>query len=164
MSKKKPRALALYPFTRGFGYAVFEGRASAIDWGLKEARKNKNVRSMKSMRELIEFYYPDVVVLEDYAGSGSRRCKRIERLIRDINRFASGRNIRVYRYSRGYVRDVFSDCGVTTKFEIARFISDQFPEFEPRLPRVRKIWMSEDPRMSIFDAASLALTFFYVED
>ena len=156
--------LALYPHTRGFGYAVFEGRASAIDWGLKEARKNKNVRSMKSMRELIEFYYPDVLVLEDYAGTGSRRCKRVERLIRDVNRFAAGRNIRVYLYSRGYVRDVFSDCGATNKYEIAKVITEQFPELEPRLPCERKIWMSEDPRMSIFDAASLALTFFYVED
>jgi hypothetical protein len=28
------------------------------------------------------------------------------------------------------------------------------------LPPIRKIWMSEDRRMSIFDAVSLAVTFF----
>ena len=34
---------------------------------------------------------------------------------------------------------------------------EQFPELAPRLPRFRKLWMSEDERMSIFDALSLAL-------
>ena len=33
----------------------------------------------------------------------------------------------------------------------------QFPELEKRLPRVRKPWMSEDERMSIFDAVALAI-------
>jgi hypothetical protein len=165
MSKnKKTRVLALYPFTRGFGYALFEGQKFAIDWGMKEARKNKNARSMKSIKELITFYYPDVIILEDYAGTGSRRCKRVQRLIRDITRFAKLRNVRVYQYSRGYVREIFSSCGATTKYEIAEIITEQFPEFKPRLPSERKLWMSEDPRMSIFDAASLALTFFFTED
>ena len=49
---------------------------------------------------------------------------------------------------------------MTTKREIAEAIVREFPELEPRLPPVRKIWMSEDVRMSIFDAAALAITFF----
>ena len=39
--------------------------------------------------------------------------------------------------------------------------SKRFPELAPRLPRSRKPWMSEDYRMSIFDAVALALTFFF---
>jgi hypothetical protein len=35
------------------------------------------------------------------------------------------------------------------------------PELAPRLSRFRKPWMSEDYRMSIFDAVALALTFFF---
>jgi hypothetical protein len=31
------------------------------------------------------------------------------------------------------------------------------------MPPVRKIWMSEDRRMGIFDAVSLAVTFFHTK-
>jgi len=44
-----------------------------------------------------------------------------------------------------------------TKHGRARLVADRFPELEPFLPPVRKIWMHEDDRMSIFDAASFAL-------
>ena len=47
------------------------------------------------------------------------------------------------------------------KQEIAIAIAERFPELAPRLPRFRKPWMSEDYRMSIFDAVALALTFFF---
>ena len=35
------------------------------------------------------------------------------------------------------------------------------PAFEAFLPEPRKWWNSEDPRMGLFDAAALALTFFH---
>ena len=50
------------------------------------------------------------------------------------------------------------------KYEIAIAIAKRFPELAPRLPRLRKPWMSEDDRMSIFDAIGLAAAFFYVEN
>ena len=61
-------------------------------------------------------------------------------------------------FSRAEVRTGF---GLATKRQIAEAIAREFPELEPRLPPVRKIWMSEDRRMSIFDAVSLAITFFH---
>jgi hypothetical protein len=39
-------------------------------------------------------------------------------------------------------------------------IAKRFPELALRLPRFRKPWMSEDYRMSIFDAAGFALAFY----
>ncbi len=42
-------------------------------------------------------------------------------------------------------------------------IAGRLPALAPRLPPFRKPWMCEDYRMSIFDAASFALTFFYFE-
>jgi len=50
--------------------------------------------------------------------------------------------------------------GAPNKQEIAGAIAKRFPELAPRLPRFRKPWMSEDYRMSIFDAVGLAITFF----
>jgi hypothetical protein len=149
---------AIYPSTRGFGYAIFEGRNSLVDWGVKAIRsRQRNLASLRSARELLAFYRPDALVLEDYQGRGSRRAKRIRTLINLMTAHAREVRIPTAAYSRSDLRASF---GVTTKREIAEAIVRDFPELEPRLPPVRKIWMSEDVRMNIFDAAALAITFF----
>jgi hypothetical protein len=58
--------------------------------------------------------------------------------------------------SRREVQKRFVHSG-TTKYEIAVAVARLFPELTSRLPRQRKPWMSEDKRMSIFDAVSFAL-------
>jgi hypothetical protein len=50
-----------------------------------------------------------------------------------------------------------------TRYARAQFIASHIPVFRPLLPPPRKIWNSEDARMSIFDAAALVLTFFDAE-
>jgi hypothetical protein len=148
---------AIYPSTRGFGYAVFEGPNSLVDWGVRAIRsRQKNLASLSKVRELLAFYRPDVLVLEDYQGRGSR-AKRIQTLINLMTAHATEERITTASYCRSDVRSSF---GLTTKREIAEDIVREFPELEPRLPPVRKIWMSEDVRMNIFDAAALAITFF----
>jgi len=106
---------------------------------------------------LIGQYQPSVIVLEDYAGKGSRRCQRIQWLINDISQLAAKQKIRV---SRAKVKQTFGESGASNKCEIAIAIAKRFPELTTRLPRFRKSWMSEDYRMSIFDAVALAVTSF----
>lgn len=159
-SKKKSRVMAIAPQTRGFGYVVFDGPAIPHRWGVKEA-SSKNELNMFHIASLISEHRPEMVVVEDYAGEGSRRAKRIQLLIDDIASFAEGRGIGVYRYSRARMRECFSDMGAFTKYEIAIEIAKALPEFAPVLPPKRKIWLPEDPRMGIFDAAALVFSFFY---
>ena len=64
----------LYPSAKGFGFAVFEGSRSLVDWGVKGVHgERKNAQSLRKMRELLAFYRPDMLVTEDYKGAGSRR-------------------------------------------------------------------------------------------
>ena len=152
---------AIYPSTRGFGYAVFEGPKSLVDWGVKAVlSRQKNLASLAKLRELLDFYRPDVLVLEDYQGRGSRRAKRVQTLINVIAAHTAEKRMTAASYSRADVRACFS---LSTKREIAEAIAREFPELEPRLPPIRKISMSEDRRMNIFDAASLAMTFFHTK-
>ncbi len=156
--------LAVYPSTRGFGYVAFEGPRFPIDWGVKRVRGNKNTESIKKIAELLRFYRPDTLVLEDYRGRASRRARRIERLIDGAAELARCERIEPRSYSRDAIRRCFADTGRVNKYEIAQIIARQFPELGLHLPPERKIWMSEDPRMNIFDAAALALTFFHTRD
>jgi hypothetical protein len=89
------RILAIDPSTRGFGYAVLEGSERLIDWGVKETRTEKTKRALASIADLIGLYQPRVLVLEDYAGKGSRRCVRVEKLIDSTSKLALKKNVKV---------------------------------------------------------------------
>ena len=58
------------------------------------------------------------------------------------------------------MKQFFAEYSAETKFEIATTIGKQFPELAPRVPPFRKPWMSEDYRMSIFDAVAFATSYF----
>jgi hypothetical protein len=73
---------------------------------------------------------------------------------------AAANGVRVHRVSRTKVRQVFAPLGATKKHRIASVIAVRFPELAARLPPERKPWMSEDSRMTIFDAAAFALALF----
>jgi Holliday junction resolvasome RuvABC endonuclease subunit len=135
--RKEIRVLAIDPSTRGFGFAVLEGPDRLIDWGVKETRNEKNRRSLKLIWELIEQYEPSVLVLEDYAGKGSRRCRRVQELIEAISKLAAKRKLKVRMHSRAKVKQVFSKSCTSNKQEIALDIVNRFPELAPRLPRFR---------------------------
>jgi Holliday junction resolvasome RuvABC endonuclease subunit len=76
--------LAIDPATRGFGFAVLEGPNRLIDWGVKETKTDKKRRTLKLIAELIDWYRPGIIVLEDISAQQSRRCNRVESLIEAI--------------------------------------------------------------------------------
>ena len=97
---KDIRVLAIDPSTRGFGFAVLEGPNRLIDWGVKETKTDKKRRTLQLIEDLIDRYLPNVIVVEDYAGKGSRRCRRVQGLISDISKLAVQRKIKVRAFSR----------------------------------------------------------------
>ncbi len=157
---KSERVLALDPAPRGFGFAVLEGSESLIDWGFKATRARKRVQTLWKVRDLIGQYRPAVVVVEDVKGRGSRRCRRVQNLIDAIRSVASIHKVRAPTFSRSQIRRAFAPADAVTKHDIARTVARQFPELALLVPPRRRAWMSEDQRMHIFDAVSLALTYF----
>jgi hypothetical protein len=58
------------------------------------------------------------------------------------------------------LQQIYFADGRGTKHALAEIIAKRFPgELASRLPPKRKPWMSEDYRMSIFDAVALVLAF-----
>jgi len=141
-----------------------EGSKRLIDWGVKEVRNNNNEQCLIKIKELIDLYQPDSVVVEDCTGKDSRRCLRIQELIKGIINLATNKKIKTYSISRSDVRKAFSEANAYTKYEIATEIAKRFPCLSFHLPPVRKCFMPEDYRMAIFDAISLALSFYYFKN
>src|SRR5215470_1493463 len=97
---KAKRVLAIDPSTRGFGFAILEGPNRLIDWGVKETKTDKKRRSLQQIDDLIEQYQPNMIVVEDYAAKGSRRCDRVRELIHEISKLALKRKVKVRCFSR----------------------------------------------------------------
>jgi len=152
--------LAIDPSSQGFGFAALEGSSALIDWGAKSARTDKNPKGLLKVKDLIALYHPQVIVLENPTSKGSRRCRRIQHFLKSIRIIARAKRIKARAFSPSDMRRAFSLPASSTKHEIATIIARIFPELAPRLPPVRRPWMSQDYRMQIFDAVALALTFF----
>jgi hypothetical protein len=153
--------LALYPSSHGFAYIYFERPTTPYDWGLRGIQGNdKNLLALTQIERLVGELTPDVIVLEDTGEPSSRRSPRIRRLYRQIVHLAQSRSIDVIRYPKSTVSNCFAGMGANTKYDIDQAIARKIPGFALRLPYVRKIWLGEDRRQSLFDAAALGLTYY----
>jgi Holliday junction resolvasome RuvABC endonuclease subunit len=123
----------------------------------------KTALALEAAKKLIEIHEPDVVVLEDVWALGSRRGPRLRRLQSLITNHAEGQSLELHHLSRVQIRACFKATGAATRYEIAQAIAAHIHAFERRLPPPRQIWEAEDKRMSLFDAAALALTFYSQE-
>jgi len=70
---------------------------------------------------------------------------------------AEGSRVLVRLITRRRIRAIGTLPQTGTKHGRAHFLAERFPELQAFLPPVRKLWMPEDDRMSIFDAVSFAL-------
>jgi Holliday junction resolvasome RuvABC endonuclease subunit len=151
--------LAVYPNVNGLGYAVFEKHLRPVDWGMKTARKRKHVTMMRHATWLIHLFKPAMIILpvRSTVMAGSQRLQKIAA---EIEKLATSCGMTVHWYSRSDIKAAFAQYGAESKDAIARAIARLLPEFEQHVPPVRKIWMSEDYRMGLFDAVALAMTFY----
>ena len=155
------RVIAIDPTWHGFGVVVLEGPTNLIDWGMKKSYSDNSRNAIvRKIKTILDFYEPDVLVVEDCAHRLSRRGTSAREIIRAILELAAQTAVKTRRVSIVSVRQAFSEDGRATKHEIAIALTSQFPELGVHLPAKRKAWMPEDPRMAIFDAAALALTAF----
>lgn len=153
--------LAFHPTTHGYAFVLFEAPDAPFDWAVREIRgRDKSRKTLEALRQLVERYHPDVVVTDQVSPKDSRRTSRMRRLHRRIEHLAATQGIELQRFTRRDIRAVFECSGAVTKHEIAEAIAAMIPAFAHRLPRKRKIWMSEDPRQGLFDAAALGLCHF----
>jgi hypothetical protein len=160
IQNKSIRILAIAPLSRGLGYAVMEGSDKIVACGNKAILRDKNAKALAWVNRFIQFYQPDVLVLPNVTAADTRRATRIKTLHRTIVAWAGKQPLKVRLISVTQVRMQLVGETKATKFALAQTLAGKFPaELGTRLPPKRRPWMSEDPRMDIFDAAGLAVAF-----
>jgi hypothetical protein len=157
---KTVRILSVAPLSRGFGYAVMEDPSMLVACGNKVFNHDKNIRALAWVEKFIRFYQPDVLVLPDVNAADTRRASRIKTLHQKIGALARTYQLKLRLISVTEVRAQLLGSAKGTKQALAEALAAKFPvELASRLPPKRRPWMSEDPRMDIFDAVGLAVVF-----
>lgn len=157
--------LAIYPNSRGFGYALMDGIHTHIASGIVDVSPLKNPLILKRAKMMINYFKPTIVVLRNHRSKfAPLRSKRLIRLIEKITWEAEKQGLKVFHYRRTDIRTAFEQFNVQTKYEIAQKIIEGFPELKSREPKVRKFYMTEDYHMGVFDAVALAITHYCLNE
>lgn len=141
------RYLGIEPTYAGFGWIVFEHPERPVAWGLSTAVRDDAAWTDR-LESTISLYEPETIVTAD--PTEGHRGERAMRLLDTAATVALLRGIWTVRVTKDEIRRRFPDA--KRKHDIAAALAERFPELRPRLPRPRKPWTSEDPRMRIFDA------------
>src|ERR1700682_485037 len=94
------RVLSIDPTHRGFGYVVLEGSEDLIDCGVRHVQGAKNKESIRAASELMSFYRPQILVLEDVCSKNCRRRKRVRDLIEALDHLGRSRGISVRKIAQ----------------------------------------------------------------
>lgn len=164
-SRPDLRVLAIDPYWKGFGHAVFDilDTVDLVDYGLAYAG-SENARVLRHIDRFLRLYGPDVLAIEDARARGSLRQPRVRRLLDQVAALAKRRGVRCRRVSERVVQRAFGGGGTERPYDVAVAIAERYPEFAHRLPKPppppprSASAMPHDARIHIFNAAALALT------
>ena len=153
------RVLALDLHPRRFGYVVLEGPDRLLDWGVRSCRRKGNssdVLIQRRLRPLLELWRPTFLMIRARQMPPKKHFLR-ERLLKGVAAEAKNYHARVQILKK---RPTYRTEKLT-KYERAQTVVQRFPVLIQKLPPKRKPWESEDYRMSMFAAATLAMAYLH---
>ncbi len=156
------RVLAVVVHRRKIGYAVFEGPARLLDWGVTRcaaARNHRRTVVPQRLVSLLSFYQPRFVALKLVKARG-RHAERVEAVGVAIQRECTERSIRFFRVHDSTVRRFFAAHSCKTRVQIAKVLGDWFLELSWHVPPRRKPWQSDSHNMPVFEAVAVGITIF----
>ena len=158
---KERYVLSVYANSRGLGYVIFEAPLALHDWGIRRAYgKAANQKAAHMIEILIRGYKPYVLVLEDWTALSARRVGRVTALYQHLDVLARKHGVDVAYVSMDQVHKQFASQNAYTKHDIAVTIAARIPALSFSVPPERRVWMRQDPRQVLYDAAALGITFF----
>lgn len=159
--RDKQCILGVDPTPRGLAYVSFED-GGIQDWGTRIA--SDVAQAMRALDDLIDRCAVEVLVIEDVNARGCIRRARMRLLVRELQKHAEGRGVQVMVVSRDAVNAAWQARGALNKYAIAQAIGRNFYELEPLVPEPRNHYDIEPAGIHLFDAASLVLHSFGVEE
>lgn len=159
MSQTARRVLALDLRPRSFGFVVFEGPACLLDWGVRSLCNLSGGRVNASERfiPLLHEFQPSIVLINSKLWKRKGTSAQLGSILGAI-RLEGRDRIGVRLITPRQVRELFPESH--NKDNLAARVANHFPDLAWKLPPRRRLWQREHYRMSIFDAAALALAYY----
>jgi hypothetical protein len=157
------RLLSLEVCPQRFGFAVFDGPVTLLDWGVRNYRGRHAHRQAALRRRilvLLRLYAPATLVMRQRDCASIRAHKKTLLAVDMIGADANRHGLKVHSMKGTEVLHFFSKFSCVTKHQIASRIAHWFAELSPKLPSARKSWQSEKHNMAVFDAVATGITFF----
>jgi hypothetical protein len=151
----QPRVLAIYPYRKGFGFAVFHG-VDLVDWGLARIHSKHEEETLVRAQALIDRHQVNILATED--GTNSRRGRSSRRLVERLIGYARLRGLPSMAVSRVAAWEVFGLDGRATNHHLSGLLATYFTELQQILPAKRRFYDSEDARTNVFRAVAIAAT------
>jgi hypothetical protein len=156
MTHENPVILALFPNSVGIGYACLQVPERLFDFGVVTVKPMSNSKLLKRAERFMDYYKPKIILLKE--PEATKKSHRVDKLIEAITTLSGEKGLKVYRYTRQQIKDVFEVFGAHTKFEMVQKIVAMLPDLKARAPKERKWYDKEHYQMVLFNAVALAVT------
>lgn len=155
------KIVAIYPYTRGFGYAVMENALELKEFNLFDMKKFNSLRVLELVKEIFSIHGPATLILENTNCDYCRKGEKTKQTIRTIAAWAKGKGIYVQFYSRNQIRAIFKRWNATSKYEIAEVLSRNIQQLKPLLFEKPKYPAREPNIEAVFSAVSMGVTHYF---
>jgi hypothetical protein len=152
--------MALDIRSRRFGYVIFAGPHTLLDWGIRTHADGERSVLERRLIGLQSMFAPSTILVRKSLEHSQTKTPTIRPAFNIVKSFARRAVVAVRLIDGSILRRFFFRKERKNKDDIARMVADRFPELSWRLPPKRKPWQSEPARQSIFDAASLGVFYF----
>src|ERR1051326_1813890 len=124
------RLLAIETRSQKMGYAVFDGPRVLLDWGVREFTSTRKSPLDRKFGRLLDDFRPTMILLS-YV---SRNGHLVEGPMKCIQEQAASRAIPFKLSSKDDLRKHFARAGRWNKRQIAKAVTNRFPELAWHLP------------------------------
>jgi hypothetical protein len=154
-----PRVLAIDLRSQRSGFAIYEGPRRLLDHGTTVVPFEGAGSSTSKFSDLLKISMPSVIIVKKERWEDMVAHPQAKRLTEKLTREANAREIEIRLLEQNALRATFRNLNCETKAEISAALSRFFPNLAWQLPPPRKIWDSEHPRQSVFDAIALGFAY-----
>ncbi|MEM7085242.1 MAG: hypothetical protein AAF489_03620 [Bacteroidota bacterium] len=158
------KTVALYPFTRGLGYAVMTSALDLIEFNLFDLKDYDFEKVKNLVKEIVNTHKPITLILEDTNNRYCRKGRRAKEAIRKIKSWARQNEISIQMYSREQVRAVFDRWHAKNKYEIAEVLKRNLPALKNIVFAKPKYPGREPNYECVFSTISMLITHYFLEE
>ncbi len=154
-----PRVLAIDLRLHRSGFALYEGPRRLLDHGTTVVPFERTENSTSRFLDLLKISSPSVIVVRKERWDDITANPQAKRLATLLTEACDTRGIEIRLLEQDAMRATFRNLNCKTKAEISAALSRFFPNLVWQLPPERRIWDSEHPHQSMFDAIALGFAY-----